>query len=159
MKVRAAVPADFEAAGEICVRAYAADGLGPGGYAEKLRDVAGRVAVASVLVAEDGGSVLGCVTFMSGPGGPLGEIAREGEAEFRMLAVDPAAQGRGVGEALVRACLAAAADLGRRALVCSSQDRMLAAHRLYERLGFVRDPARDWRPVEDVLLLGFVRSL
>ena len=157
--VRPAVAADHAAAGEVCVRAYAADGLGPGGYADKLRDVSSRVTVASVLVALADATVVGCVTFMPGPASPLSEIAREGEAEFRMLAVDPAAQGRGVGEALVRACLDAAAYGGSTALVCSSQDRMVAAHRLYERLGFTRDPARDWYPVPDVLLLSFVLQL
>jgi GNAT superfamily N-acetyltransferase len=152
-------PEEHELVGDICVAAYAVDGLGPDWYAPVLRDVAGRVAAASVLVAEVDGRVVGAVTFMADAGGPLHEIAVEGEAEFRMLAVDPAAQGRGVGEALVRACLSLASGLGRRALVCCSQDRMAAAHRLYLRLGFERDPARDWAPVEDVRLLAFVRRL
>jgi hypothetical protein len=32
---------------------------------------------------------------------------------------------------------------------------MVAAHRIYARLGFVRDPARDWSPVPGVALLAF----
>jgi hypothetical protein len=32
---------------------------------------------------------------------------------------------------------------------------MTAAHRLYESLGFVRDPARDWAPVPGVDLLAY----
>jgi len=32
---------------------------------------------------------------------------------------------------------------------------MLAAHRLYRRLGFVRVPERDWEPVPGVVLWAF----
>ena len=64
-----------------------------------------------------------------------------------MLAVDPAAQGRGVGEALVRACVARAREVGAGAIVICARDFTVAAHRLYERLGFVRTPERDWSPL------------
>jgi RimJ/RimL family protein N-acetyltransferase len=36
---------------------------------------------------------------------------------------------------------------------------MTAARRLYERLGFRREPAHDWSPVPDMLLLGYVLEL
>ncbi|GAA3285443.1 hypothetical protein GCM10020218_045300 [Dactylosporangium vinaceum] len=38
-------------------------------------------------------------------GGEYAEVARDGEAEFRTLAVDPALQRRGVAQALVQACV------------------------------------------------------
>ena len=101
----------------------------------------------------DGGSVLGTVTFVP-DGGPLGEIAGPGEAEFRMLAVGPAAQGRGVGTALLRG-LDAARRRGKAGVVCSSLAEMRAAHAIYERLGFRRVPERDWSPVPGVALLAF----
>jgi ribosomal protein S18 acetylase RimI-like enzyme len=158
IRVRPVRPDELEAVGELCVAAYTADGLGPGGYASVLRDVAARVAVASVLVAEMDARVVGAVTFMASAG-PLREIALDDEAEFRMLAVDPGARGRGAGEALVSECAARARAGGFRALACSSQDRMAAAHRLYARMGFVREPARDWSPVDGVRLLAFVLPL
>jgi ribosomal protein S18 acetylase RimI-like enzyme len=47
----------------------------------------------------------------------------------------------------VRACADRARALGGRdRLVLSTQPAMRAAHRLYERLGFVRAPHRDWNP-------------
>jgi ribosomal protein S18 acetylase RimI-like enzyme len=156
--VRPVRPEEWVAVGDLCVAAYAADGLGPGGYAATLRDVEARVRAASVFVAEVAGCVVGAVTLMLSAS-PLREIAAEDEAEFRMLAVDPAAQGRGVGRALVLACADAARSGGFRTLVCSSQDRMAAAHRVYERLGFERDPGRDWSPVEGVRLLAFSLAL
>jgi hypothetical protein len=32
---------------------------------------------------------------------------------------------------------------------------MTRAHALYESLGFVRDPGRDWRPVPDIALVAY----
>ena len=53
-----------------------------------------------------------------------------------MLVVDPAAQrSQGVGELLVTACLERARAAGKRRMVISTDPRMTAAHRLYERLG------------------------
>jgi predicted N-acetyltransferase YhbS len=61
-----------------------------------------------------------------------------------MLAVAPAAQGRGVGETLVQHCIDAASRAGRNGLFIYSGSWMAAAHRLYGRLGFQRRPERDW---------------
>jgi ribosomal protein S18 acetylase RimI-like enzyme len=140
--------------GEITFAAYDHDRPVRGEYAGELRDAAARAQDAVLLVAELGGQVVGTVTYVP-DGGPWGEIARPGEAEFRMLAVDPTARGQGVGEALTRAVVDRARAEGKRRLVMSSRDDMHAAHRLYERLGFTRDPHRDWRPVPEVSLLAF----
>jgi SAM-dependent methyltransferase/ribosomal protein S18 acetylase RimI-like enzyme len=153
--IRPAEPDEFGAVADLCVAAYAtfvdADA---DGYADVLRDVAARAAAAEVLVAEEGGELLGTITFVP-DGGALGEIAEDGEAEFRMLAVAPAGQGRGVGTALMRHVLDETVRRGRTGVVCSSQPAMRAAHRVYERLGFRRDPERDWSPVPGVDLLAF----
>ena len=158
LAIRHADPAEFAAVADICVAAYAPF-VDPGdGYAGVLRDVAARAAVAEVLVAEDGGMLLGTVTFVP-DGGALGEIAGPDEAEFRMLAVAPPGQGRGVGAALLSHVVAESRRRGKRAVVCSSQPAMGAAHRVYERVGFRRDPARDWSPVPGVDLLAFALAL
>jgi ribosomal protein S18 acetylase RimI-like enzyme len=158
MRVRDADPSEHAELGELCVRAYRALGSVSDSYAERLRDVAGRAQTARVLAAVDDAAVLGCVTLIL-DGGPWGEIAGPDEGEFRMLAVDPAAQGRGAGAALVRACIDGARSAGRARLVLSSATDMTAAHRLYERLGFARAPARDWRPVPHVQLLAYELAL
>ena len=40
-------------------------------------------------------------------------------------------------------------------MVLSTDPRMTAAHRLYERLGFRRLPERDWTPVPGIDLLVY----
>ena len=76
-----------------------------------------------------------------------------------MLAVAPEAQGRGVGEALVRACIDQARADGRERLLLHTTSWMPAAHRLYARLGFERDPARDWSPIPEVPLIAYKLEL
>jgi ribosomal protein S18 acetylase RimI-like enzyme len=157
LDIRHATPEEYAAIADLCVAAYAPFMVGDNHYVGTLRDVARRAAAAELLVAADGG-VLGTVTFVP-DGGPLGEIAGPHEAEFRMLAVDPAAQGRGVGTALLERVLADSRARGHEAVVCSSLPQMRAAHRIYERLGFQRAPDRDWSPVSGVHLIAFTVTL
>jgi GNAT superfamily N-acetyltransferase len=158
LSIRPAQPAEFAALADICVAAYAPF-VDPGdNYAAVLRDVAGRAAGAEVLAAEEDGTLLGTITFVP-DGGPLGEIACPGETEFRMLAVAPAGQGRGIGGALLAHVVEASRAGGSSGVVCSSQPAMRAAHRVYERLGFRRAPDRDWSPVPGIDLLVFALVL
>jgi GNAT superfamily N-acetyltransferase len=158
MKIRPVRPDEYDKLGEITVAAYAAidaDALDDG-YDEELRDVAGRVRDAEVIVAVDeDGTLLGGVTYVPGPNSATAEFTDLDAAGIRMLAVDPAAQRRGVGAALSRACLDRARDTGKAQVVLHSTDRMTTAHRLYERLGFARDLSLDWEPYSEVWLRGF----
>ena len=158
MEIRAAEPEEYEEVARLTVAAYRPFLSPTGTYERVLRDVAGRAAHAQVLVARDAGATLGTVTFVA-EGGRYGEIARDGEAEFRMLAVDPAAQGRGIGAALTRHVLDESRRLGKRGVVCSTQRTMTAAHRVYERAGMTRAPERDWSPAPGVVLLAFAVTL
>ncbi len=129
-------------------------------YEADLRDAAHRAEVAVVLVAVDAeGGLHGAVTYVAGPDNEYAEWDDQDAAGFRMLAVAPAARGRGVGEALVRACIDRARSEGRGRLVLHSTPWMTAAHRLYGRLGFRRAPERDFTPVPAVSLLGFELGL
>ncbi len=156
MVVRDARAAELSAAGELTVEAYGE--LASERYAKILRDAPARARDARLLVCIDDDELLGTATFISGPG-PLREISRADETEFRMLAVAPQARGRGAGKALIGHMLELTRHLGRRRLVCSSPQGMVAAHHLYERMGFARSPERDWSPMEGVQLLVFAREL
>jgi ribosomal protein S18 acetylase RimI-like enzyme len=93
------------------------------------------------------------VTFVL-PGSRYAELAGAGEAEFRMLAVDPTAQRRGVGRLLVGECQRRATAAGCAAVVLCYRDFVSSAYRLYTAMGFERVPERDWEPVPGVRLLS-----
>jgi GNAT superfamily N-acetyltransferase len=161
MEIRPVRPDEHAVLGELIVAAYAAidpDTLDEE-YAAELRDVATRAEKADVLVAVDGGSVVGGITYVPGPDSPLAEFDAPDAAGIRMLAVADGARGRGVGEALSRACIDAARAAGRGQLLLHSTDWMPDAHRLYQRLGFRRDPAMDWEYAPGRWLRGFRLSL
>lgn len=157
MEIRPVAPEEMAELGRLTRDAYMAL---PGhvrepDYEAELADVASRAAVATVLVAVEDGAVLGGVTFVARSDDPMAEHGVDGAASIRMLAVAAEAQGRGVGRALVEACIGRARDLGAPQLVLHSTAWMHAAHRLYERLGFARRPDLDWVPVPDVPLVGY----
>ena len=98
--IRAVRPPEYEAAGELTVEAYRT--LGDAGdefYDRDLRDIAGRRDSSEILVAEIGGRVIGCVTFVDGLK-TLSEVDDPDAATVRMLGVAAEARGRGVGEAM-----------------------------------------------------------
>lgn len=155
--VRPARPEEYAAAGELVAATYVAEGhtdpVSP--YVAELRDAARRATEAVLLVAEVDGRVAGTVTYAP-PGSPWAEVAGADEGEFRMLAVAPEARRRGVGEALVRACVERARVAGLRGLALCTYATMGDAHRMYARLGFERAPERDWAPQPGMDLPVFV---
>lgn len=155
--VRPARDDELERAGELTAAAYLADGFvrPDGPYLAVLADARSRAQQAELLVAvDDRDRLLGTVT-VSEPGTAYAEVSRPGELEFRMLGVDPAARGRGIGELLTRAVIDRARRRGDHRVVLCSAEAMHAAHRLYRRLGFSRLPERDWSPAPGLQLLAF----
>ena len=160
MRLRRGTAEDYRAIGDVTVAAYEqfltdAEDF----YIEHLRDAASRDRDAELWVAaDDTGEVLGSVTLCP-VGSPWREIGTDNEAEFRMLAVAPKAQGSGVGTALMGLVVRRAREDGARAIVLSSLAEMSAAHRIYHRQGFERVPERDWSPVPSVHLIAFRKEL
>ena len=95
-----------------------------------------------LIAVRDDGDVIGAVLYLH-EGSTMQQLAQQGEREFRMLAVHPDARGEGVGEALVRECIRRAGAEAVTGLVLWTQPIMHSAQRLYDRLGFVRQPQRD----------------
>lgn len=158
--IRRAHPDELDAVGQLTVDAYVGNGVIPADapYLEFLGDARSRDAEAELWVAVDGRGVVGTVTYVE-PASALCEIGRDGEVEIRSLAVLPSASGEGIGEALTRNAVERARERGFGSVVLSSSTTMHIAHRLYERLGFIRLPERDWSPVPDVRLVAYVLPL
>jgi len=128
-------------------------------YDAALRDAVGRASTATVLAAVDAdGTLLGTAT-LARRDSPNAHVARGDEQELRMVGVDAAARDRGVGTALVEEAAFRAGLGGGSALVISVFDQNAPASRLYARLGFVRDPGRDWVPEADINLEVSTRAL
>jgi predicted N-acetyltransferase YhbS len=110
------------------------------------------------LVAETNGEIVGSVLMV--PAEPIMESPDNGHIqagfpEVRLLAVTPAARGQGIGKALMLACIAQARRAGESVLTLHSNDLMQIAIRIYERLGFQRDPEMDFRPAENAVIKGY----
>jgi len=141
-EVRVAHHDEFARVGELTVAAYRllpVDHLW-GGYEEEILDTAERAKHADVLVALVDQQVVGSVTLVTDAASPWSEWTEPGEVQFRLLAVDAAARGHGIGETLVRACMTRAHGVP---IMIHTTSWMETARRLYERLGFVRRPDRD----------------
>ncbi len=147
------------ALGDLTVRAYRALAPDPAvsDYVARLRRVADRFGPGvEVLAARDEADrILGGVTFVAGADAALAEFDDPDAAGFRHLAVDPDAQGRGVGRRLVLACLDRAVAQGRRQVLIHTGAWMTAAHLLYEVLGFDRRTDRDRTTPSGVRLLAY----
>ena len=159
LTVEPAEPDDFPAIARLTIDVYVGGELAGDAYAAQLADVRGRASRSALLVVRDpDGRIVGSVALVLT--GDFGEVTTsDQEAAFRMLVVDPDARGRGIGELLVTTCLDRARAVGKRRMVLSTDPRMTAAHRLYERMGFRRLPERDWSPMPGVELLVYAREL
>ena len=152
--IREAWPAAFDDLGRLMVKVYSSLEGFPGpevqpAYYDLLAHIgqmAGKPG-AKLLVATEGEDLLGGLVYFSDMAqyGSGGTATRERNASgFRLLAVAPAARGRGVGAALVRHCIELAKDAGHEQVIIHTTAAMTVAWALYEKLGFERSPDLDF---------------
>ncbi|GAA1627680.1 hypothetical protein GCM10009805_22490 [Leucobacter chromiireducens subsp. solipictus] len=144
IRVRSASSADFAAIDAVIDAAYAHD-YGPrAGGTDPMHRAAERAREHDVWIAVDAhGTTLGSVTTRRLGGPPLHEDVATDELDLRLLGVSPAARRRGVAASLMREVAARAESQGWRAVVLKTAPDMRGAHRLYEALGYARQPERD----------------
>lgn len=151
IRVRAMRAAEAGRVGQLTLAAYDRYGRIEGDYRDFLADPLRRVGrCTAVLVAEVDGpdgrpQLVGTVSYVVASDPEWEDRAEPaGDAGFRVLAVDPAHEGRGVGTALVDACITRAREDGAHRLLLTSMAWMHRAHDLYvRRYGFVRRPDLD----------------
>lgn len=141
MTIRAYIEADRAAVNAVALAAFAQYA---GDYDDwptfsagiaRMADLAGD---GDLVVAERAGRVVGAVVHV-GPGRPRGAIFPHDWSVIRMLVVDPAARGGGIGRALVGAALERAQRACAPAVGLHTSPIMATALRLYESIGFVRE--------------------
>ena len=149
--VREAGPGDFGAIREVASAANEEFRVPMGdllfaGYLANVLDVEVRARDAALLVADSGAGIVGTITVyrdINEEGMPTDFPART--AGIRATAVSPTVRGLGIGTELVNAAIARARSSGARAIALHTADCMVSAMRLYERHGFHRVPAHDFR--------------
>ena len=144
--IRRAEPSEFTEIGELCAATYAAAGIAgiDSTYARFLADPQGRAnAGGDIWAAIIDDEVVGSVT-MCPFGSSLTVVCRDGEMEPRAIAVNDAHQRQSVGSDLVAASVKWAQERQFKAIVVCVTESNTPAHRLYARLGFTREPDRDW---------------
>jgi GNAT superfamily N-acetyltransferase len=163
-RIRTATEADRAAIQEVSIAAYVQ-------YAEIvpqdiweaykediLKTTANVGGPAEQIVAEVDGAIVGSVLIFP-EGSVMGEedneVFRRKWPEIRLLAVAPAARGKGIGKALTQECIRRVRESGVSTVTLHTLDMMPVAMRMYEKLGFVRMPELDFHPVPDVVVKGY----
>jgi ribosomal protein S18 acetylase RimI-like enzyme len=150
IKVRLAEAKDDAVVGEILVQGYVTK------YAAKmphvvvgevrrqtLRDVAGKRAIATVLVVEVDAKVCGTVALFK-PGAETSEAFLPNAADLRHLAVDPAMQGKGLAKPLLDEAERIAREDWKVDAICLHVRRgNEGVAKLYQSRGYLRSPSGD----------------
>jgi GNAT superfamily N-acetyltransferase len=127
-------------------------------YRQNILATLADAKLAEQIVAEQDGALVGTVLLfpahrpLEAPDGTSFTLTWP---EIRLLAVAPAARGRGVGAALMNECLRRSRRSGAEAVTLHTTDMMAVAMSMYERMGFVRAPELDFEPAPGFTIKGF----
>jgi ribosomal protein S18 acetylase RimI-like enzyme len=143
IEIREAEPAEYPEAGRVTAEAYrefARDDDGWREYLDHIADVEGRADRTTILVAVYDRRILGSATLelfdrVEPEDDPT---LHPDEAHVRMVGVDPAVRRRGIARALFDRCFDIARTNGKTFVTLHTTERMTAAQRMYEAMGFSR---------------------
>ena len=161
LEIRLARPDEYDDLGRLLLRSYATiPGLDadPEHMAE-LADVAGRARDTETLAAVVAGRLAGVATYVPGPDTSMSEFDDPGAAGIRALAVDPDHHRQGIGRALTVACVDRARTAGKHRVILHTSQYQRAAHTMYQRMGFQREPSLDWDPTPAISLTCYVYEI
>ena len=163
--IRTARPVDHTTIADLTLAAYGEYGslMEPSAWAALEQAVHASLADdtgVTRLVAELDGTIVGSAALYAPDSAAYGSLASPlSWPEVRLVAVAPTARGRGIAHALVEECIRRARQAGATMLGLHTSRSMRAAIKLYERMGFVRDPERDFRPPGAELVEGYLLPL
>jgi ribosomal protein S18 acetylase RimI-like enzyme len=141
--IRVARAEDADAVAALWTEAYFSEGEGGRDAPYSRSDFEEtESAAAHLLVAERDDAVVGVVALLA-PEEPTRAIALADEAELARLVVSSTARRQGVGRVLANRCAELAQSEGWPAISLWSRPYQRAGHRLYESLGYQRQPDRD----------------
>ena len=109
-----------------------------------------------IIVAEDGGQIVGAVAYV-GPQAPKAAFFEPAWPVIRMLVVDPAARGKGIGRQLTEESLRRAERDQSPVIALHTTPIMTVALPMYLRMGFAR--VRDATDILGVPYAVYVKAL
>lgn len=153
--IRNATPSEYSAIGQLMVDVYSQlEGFPKPheqpNYYNMLRNVGDLTQKpgAEIIVAKSqGNQLLGAVVYFADMQyyGSGGTATKEKEAGgFRLLAVDTAARGQGIGKLLTLACIDRSRQKNLKQIIIHTTKAMLPAWRMYEAIGFKRSEDLDF---------------
>jgi ribosomal protein S18 acetylase RimI-like enzyme len=167
--VRDAHPSEFEEIGRLMVKVYSQlvgfpkPDEQPNYYNMLLNvgDFTARPETELLVAISSDDKIAGAVVYFNdmkyyGSGGLATQEKKA--AGFRLLAVDPAARGGGIGKLLVSECVKKAKERNLSQVIIHSTKSMQVAWRMYERIGFKRSVDLDFMQGE-LEVFGFRLSL
>jgi ribosomal protein S18 acetylase RimI-like enzyme len=153
--VRNARPPEFSAIGKLMVRVYSQlDGFPketeqPNYYKmlANVGELTSKPETELLVATSHDDKILGAVVYFGdmrhyGSGGTATQ--EQNSSGFRLLAVDPATRGQGIGKLLTQACIRKARDNKRNQLIIHTTRAMQTAWKMYEGIGFKRSEDLDF---------------
>jgi ribosomal protein S18 acetylase RimI-like enzyme len=157
MEIREATPDEHTEAGRVTAAAYQGLVRDPA-YLERIAAVADRAPRTEVLVAVQGGEIVGSLTLeLSERVNPHDDKLEAHRAHIRMLGVAPGHQRRGIGRALMVEAEARARAAGKTEITLHTTEPMTVARAMYAGLGYERSP--DEVLPDGFVLLGYRKEL
>lgn len=138
--IRDFAPADAEAVNHLAVAAFAPFAPKYSDWpvmAASLSKMSALAASGEIVVAEVERRIAGAVAYMP-PGAPKAAYFDADWPIMRMLVVDPASRGMGIGRLLTQECLARAVRDGASVIALHTSPIMTVALPMYLRMGFAR---------------------
>ncbi|MBI2829976.1 MAG: GNAT family N-acetyltransferase [Chloroflexi bacterium] len=124
-------------------------------YLQDIMNVRSRLGEAELLVADLNGRLVGTVTLYMDASRSIQEGWPPGWAGIRLLAVQPAYRGQGIGRALIEECFRRVREWGITTIGLHTTKFMSIAHRMYKRMGFKRAPEFDFHPAPGTVVMAY----
>jgi GNAT superfamily N-acetyltransferase len=157
--VRAAAPDEFPVIGELMVNVYSQlEGFPTKNEQPKYYKMLANIGSLTenpktklLIAISSSGKIGGGVVYFSdmkyyGSGGTA--TSEKNASGFRLLAVDPATRGQGIGKLLTKACIQMAKDEKQKQIIIHTTKAMQVAWKMYEKMGFKRSKDLDFIQVE-----------
>ncbi len=154
-KIRNADPGEFNEVGSLMVLVYSQlDGFPkpnefPAYYKflQNVGEFTKNPGTQLLIATTDENEIMGAVVYVGdmkyyGSGGMATTV--KNAAGFRLLAVDPKFQGKGIGKILTEKCISLAQSNNREKLILHTTESMKLAWGMYEKLNFERFPELDF---------------